>query len=466
MHPGEATTGPQRWTARLWQGLDRHPIAVLSILYVVCVALFLGSIRLPRVDGQLTGSDGAFYYSYLPSLILDHDLDFGNQYAALVPVRDIARLPKSPDGRPHNQYAIGPAILWAPFFLAGHLLAIVLRAMGHPIPLDGLGYVYQVPTLFGSLTYGFAGLLLLYRSCCRTFSQSVSASAAILIWLATSLIYYMIAEPSMSHACSFFAAALFLNLWLSFRPNPTPGQWLLLGLSGGLIALVRQPDATWLALPALDLLLTAAGGRQAWPARYAKGFFIYGIAAAAAFLPQIIVWHILNGSIYRAGYTYALERAHFHWFSPKVLPLLFSLQHGLFSWHPLLLFAAAGLLFMYRKNRSLTLALSLIFASQIYVIGAWFGWSGGHSFGSRMLISSLPLLAFGLAALIEWMAKRRALPAVGLLGAAFIAWNALFFLQYRFGYIPKLGPITFYQLTLGKVAMLQDLPSRLIGMIQ
>jgi hypothetical protein len=93
------------------------------------------------------------------------------------------------------------------------------------------------------------------------FSRAASALAVILIWFATNLLYYVTVEPSMSHACSFFASALFLSLWLSRRPDPTLTQWIILGISGGMVAPVRPPDATRLALPIVDCLfaMKAAG---------------------------------------------------------------------------------------------------------------------------------------------------------------------------------------------------------------
>ena len=462
---GTAVRGYQGIRNRIWAPLERRPVACLTFLYLLCVLAFLASTQLHHVDGHLTGSDGAYYYSYLPSLILDHDLDFTNQYAELVSGRETSRL-RAIEGRPPNKYTIGSAVLWTPFFLIGHLLVLAVRAAGFPIPPDGIGYLYQIPTMLGSITYGFAGVLLLYWSCRRFFSRRVSAFSSILIWLATNLIYYMIAEPSMSHACSFFATALFLTLWLSFRPDPTLSQWLLLGLSGGLITLVRPPDATWLVLPAIDLALSAGRGWKGRLLRSTRGLVVLGMVAGIVFLPQFLLWQALDATPTIDGHaSFTQYPVHFHWFSPHILSLLFSLHHGLFSWHPVLLFGAAGLFLLYRKNRALTLSLSIGFALQACVIGAWYGWPGGHAFGSRMLISSLPALAFGLAALTEWAAERRASAPI-LAAFAFIVWNALFFIQYRFGYIPKLSPITFHQMTVGKFEMLRDLPSRLQSMLQ
>jgi hypothetical protein len=448
----------------VWLQLERHPVAILCALFALCVAIFLAAVRLPRVDGQLIGSDGAFYYSYLPSLLLDRDLDFANQYAVFLPPRVAARQPLTPDAKPHNSCAIGPAILWAPFFLAGHLLAIGLRAAGYSIQLDGMGYVYQIPVLLGSMAYSFAGMLLLNQTCRRFFNAASSAFAVILTWFTTNLIYYMIAEPSMSHACSFFAAALFLSLWLSYRPDPTMRQWFLLGISGGIIALVRQPDAVWLALPAIDCMIAARTDWRVRLPRYAKGIAVFGITAAIAFVPQLIIWRELNGTAVQSGYSYAGNT--FHWLSPRILPLLFSLNHGLFSWHPALLLAAIGLAILYRREKAIMFSLFLVAAIHILVVSSWYGWSGGDSFGSRMLISMLPILTLGFAALIDWTAARRAFVVMSLLAGSFLLWNGLFFLQYRFGYISKIRTITFYQLTVGKLEVLKDFPSLFWSLIR
>jgi hypothetical protein len=439
--------------------LERHPIAALTWLYFICIATFLVTIPLPRVDRQLVGSDGIYYYAYLPTLLLDHDLDFSNQYAKLLPEELRTSLQLSSAGTPQNKWAVGSAILWIPFFLMGHLLAVLLKAAGYPIALDGVGYIYQAPTLLGSITYGFAGILLVYRSCRRFNSRSGSACAAMLIWLATNMIYYMIAEPSMSHACSFFAVALFLELWLRFRPMPALHQWLLLGMSGGLVALVRLQDSTWLALPFLDALLALRLHRGFGLGRQLKGFFAFGLSAFIVFAPQMAVWQVLNGSAARISYPYS-DR-YFHWLAPKCFAVLFSLRHGLYTWHPLLLLATAGLALLYRKDRRLAWLLAMMFAAQVYLVGSWFGWWGGHSFGSRMLISSYPALALGLAALVDWAIEHKAFALVGMVSISLVVWNALFFAQYRLGYISKMDTITFQQLTLGKLLMLRDMVSRL-----
>jgi hypothetical protein len=82
-----------------------------------------------------------------------------------------------------------------------------------------------------------------------------------------------------------------------------------------------------------------------------------------------------------------------------------------------------------------------------------------------MLINLLPIMAMGFAAVVEWTAVRRAYSAICLLAACCLAWNALFIVQYRMGFISKSNSITFYQLTLGKLTLLKEIPSRLKDML-
>ncbi len=453
------TDQPTSFRAKPADKLGQHPVRHLAVLFVCCIAVFLAAIPVPRVDGQLTGSDGAFYYAYLPTLLVDRDLDFSNQYENLAPSAKPEILEHSEFDRFSNKYAVGPAVLWAPFFLAGHLLAILLNAAGYSVARDGMGYVHQIPTLLGSMVYGFAGILLVYRSCRRFFCRSDCALAALLIWLATNLIYYMLAEPSMAHTCSFFAVALFIELWLRFRPTPTLRQWILLGLAGGLVALVRLPDATWLALPFVDSLVSLGSAKAAGLRRQFIGFLLFVLGAAAAFSPQLAIWLALKGSAFHSLSMNPYE--FFYWMKPEILKVLFSLRHGFYTWHPVLLLATAGGVLLHRKDRILPLLLGLMFAAQLYVVGAWSGWWGGDSFGGRMLVSSLPALALGLAALFDWAggSKARSYAAVSL-ALVLIAWNGLFFAQYRLGYISKSDAITIQQMTVGKFLMLKDLASR------
>jgi hypothetical protein len=81
--------------------------------------------------------------------------------------------------------------------------------------------------------------------------------------------------------------------------------------------------------------------------------------------------------------------------------VLFDQQHGLFFASPALVLAIPGFLLLWRRSRKLALASGLIFAS-IYLPSGSFGiWYGGYCSPARLLTPTVPVLAVGLAALLD-----------------------------------------------------------------
>lgn len=433
---------------------ERHATRVLLGLSLLALAAFLATIPLPHADGMLIGSDGIGYYMYVRSIALDGDIDFANEAEALNAARYID-IYRTPTGRISNQYALGAPLLWLPFFLAAHLLSLALRAVGLSVLADGYGYIYQAAVCVGSIVYGACAMLLMHRTARRLFPGTALA-ACVALFLASNFAYYLIAEPSMAHMCSVFAASLLVYLWVSLRPLTTPARCLTIGLAGGLVGLVRQPDAVLLLTPALDALLArgTVQGKGKRLAAMAAGFF-------AIFWMQMLVWYILNGDPFLSGYLLKGDQG-FVWGAPRLLDVLFSTRHGLFLWHPVLLLGLAGLALLARQNRAMGGLLLAGFAAQTYVIAAWSAWWQGDAFGGRMFMATLPIFAIGLAAFLERVRSRPG-PATASLAAIaiLVVWNALFMAQYRLGYISRGGPYTLRELTWGKAEMLAEMAKRL-----
>src|SRR5260370_30029073 len=99
-----------------------------SAAYVkwLCV-LFL--LTVPVVNPWVRG-DGVGYYAYLRSVLIDHDLNFENDYLAgnqsFVMSRvdaqgHLLREMYTKTGHVENHFSVVPAILWAPVLLTVHL---------------------------------------------------------------------------------------------------------------------------------------------------------------------------------------------------------------------------------------------------------------------------------------------------------------------------------------------------------
>ncbi len=395
------------------------------------VALFLlFLLSLPLVTPRLYAVDSVEYFSYLPSLLFDGDLDFTDEYRyfqQLNPQAGIEGVLNKRDpttGLPLNVAPVGTAIFWSPAYLLAHGGVLLARALGVPLEADGLSRPYILAVCYASVLYAFAGLYLSYRLCRRLFSSFASALAVALVWLATPAFFYSHASPPWSHSVSLFAVALLIYSWYTGRERPTPARYLLLGFLGGLAALVREQDVVFLLVPAVEALLSWGTAWRKDAARRLPALLgrlaLLAAGALLAFYPQLAVYRILGGR-FAPNPTVAGK---FTWWSPSFFQVLGDPHYGLLVWCPVLVPALAGLVLLGRRDRLLGLALGFSFLAQVYLTGAYLTWMGPGSFGPRRFIAGTVIFALGLAALLSFL-REKGWPAWVLagLGGLFVAWN-------------------------------------------
>jgi hypothetical protein len=389
-------------------------------------ALFPAVLAASYLQPQRVASDGIFYFAPLRSLVVDFDLDFENEYRVLG--AEPGYFQRTPTGRLPNNYSVGPALLWLPAYLLAHALGLL--GLYRP---TGFGYPYFTAIATATTIGGFAGVVFVFRLLRRYFEESAALPAALLVWLATFHVWYMVFEPSMSHA---FAMATVAGLLL-FADVGARGsrRFFLGGAASGLVALVRWQNVVFVPA-ALALVLSR---RERPSAREL-------LAGAAGFLlvasPQVLFWKLLYGSfllVPQGGGYVDLT-------SPRIEEVLLSSRHGLLSWSPVLWVAIAGIPRVLRRARVLTGALAVSTALALFVNASVYDWWAGASFGSRRFDGALPFFALGLAAAVEWLLpriERHPAAAVSVLLAPFALWNALLMGAYFGGAIPPDGPASF-----------------------
>jgi hypothetical protein len=397
------------------------------------VALFV--LSLPAVTARLYSSDEVQYYSYLRSLWFDHDVSFENEYRYFYD-RNIAQsagfretfLVRTTDvGRRINFATIGAAMLWAPFYAAGDLAARALHASGRDVAVDGFSKPYVAAVAYGSACYGFLAVLLSIRAARRVTGSRMSSIAGIAVWIGTPLLFYMYIAPPYSHACSAFAVALFVTVWLHVRRTWTPAGAAALGLTGALMAMVREQDVFFLAGPALDLILTQLRGRgpdverarsrqTATVAAAGCGAFLIGV------VPQLLAYQALNGRPGPASYV----TRKMTWYAPHALQVLASPEHGFLVWTPLAALALVGLAGLARRGdvdaRRIGQCALVMIAAQAYVAGSVESWTVAGAFGQRRFVAVTVLLVIGLAALTQMLDRTSRRVAAGVAVLA-IWWN-------------------------------------------
>jgi len=436
----------------------RRPKFSLLLLTGIALFAFWLTIPLPRSDNQLVGSDGTYYYVYLPSFWLDHDFDFTDEYRYFLPKADF-----SDSVLPPNKFTIGAPLLWTPFFILGHLIVWLLNFFrGVDLPMDGYGYIYQAFTLSGSILYGGLALWFTYEFVKQSTKQSAALLATILTVFGGNLVYYMIAEPSMSHTVSAACSSLFFLVWSRRRERLDLKTAGLYGLIAGLMALVRPQDGLFLMLPFLaqlpDVWRSVKESNKMWMVWLRNGFAA-AMIAFSVFSLQLFVWNNMYGGLFRSGYSHEA----FYWFTPKLGAVLFSAYRGLFTWHPVYLLSVIGLVLLYRRDKILSVVGLSGFVIQWYVVGSWHSWYQGDAFGGRMFIVCLPLFALGLAYLIERLEERFTTFAwIYGLSALLLLANFLLFVEYRFDLVLREVPPTWFDITLRRFTFVLEKINQLL----
>lgn len=413
-------------------------------------------LTLPLFTPRIYAADEIKYFAPLRSLWFDGDIHYANEYGRYIERDPVAHAGLRPfyegvtsTGHRLNDAPIGSALLWAPFYVAADLGVGLARWLGFEVPRDGYGWPYVLAVCLGSLVWGTLGMLLTYRLCRELTGPGSATTATVGLWLASPVIFYLYITPPMAHANSLFTVALFLFLWYQTREERRWPEWAVLGASAGLMILVRELNWLLLLVPAIDEVgelledwrlrrlerahgAPARGGLDAYAVgRRIAGYVAFALVLAVTVSPQFLVYRTLHGSY--SPTPFVVEK--FSW-PLHSLQVLLSGFHGLFTWTPITLLGALGLLALAARDHRMAVAFGAVFVTQVLVVGSYDTWPGGASFGARRFINCTPMFAIGLAAAIDRLATRgRRLAA--LLVAFLVLWNLGLALQYGTGMIPR-----------------------------
>jgi len=371
---------------------------IFILVYILSALIFIAHIF---YVGSSVWGDGRYYYSFLRSSVLDRDLDFENEYAMLG-----ISFQSFYNGVSVNKFSIGPAFFWLPFFIFAHLLSLLLATLGIPLAADGFDWAYQISVGLGSIFYAVTGLYLCYLGLKKITDKTTSLMACLSIYFASNLFFYTAVDPINSHSLSFFTASLLFYLIIKSWKEKIifVTDILITGFAVGLLGLIRNQDLIWGLIPAyillssnkLHLYVLLANKSANLPKYLHKiiGLFILATASLLVLVPQLLIWKMMLGKIVS---PYIALGEKFYWLQPQILNVLFSTNHGLFLYSPILIFSILGLTLIKGGMRWLGLLSLLLFALQAYIVGSWHSWWAGESYGNRMFISLMPLFILGMS---------------------------------------------------------------------
>jgi hypothetical protein len=446
-------TLPERWPGRI--------IAAIGLLFALMYGTSL--VVLAKPSGRVVIGDAVHYYVYLRSAVFDRDLDFENEYVRIYQLRggEVGTewvYEPTATGRTRNLMSIGPALAWAPIYLALTAATWLLHAIGIGAAADGYGRLFEGSAGVSGAVAATIGAWLAYRAAAQLHGARAAIWATLIMWLGSSGIYYSLISPTYSHAISMLTVGIFVLAWLTTRDRQTIGRYALVGFLCGLASLVRWQDAVLLIIPAIDAVWHALilpkrevvskqantsrethlplshgevrgeGGRGVRVLRALTNLAACGLAAAIAFVPQMMVWNTLYGSPFLVPQGEDFMK----WTAPALVSVLFS-EHGLISWTPIVAVSLVGLVMLWKREPMVAAALGAAMLVSWYTNAAVADWWGGEAFGARRFVSCFPILVIGLSAAIQPLAEREPprLRAIGAFAAVVIALNGLLLLQYQ-----------------------------------
>jgi len=183
----------------------------------------------------------------------------------------------------------------------------------------------------------------------------------------------------------------------------------------------------------------------------------FGATAFLVFSSQLLVYQILYGRPTPSPHV----ADKMYWSSPHFFKVLFSSEHGLVFWSPLLVLFFVGAILLFRREVGAGFVLVVSFLSQVYISGAVDSWTMAGAFGARRFVATTVIFAVWGALVLEYLRPflRRAgsYAAVGL----FIVWNLSLMVQFGLGLMNR------DRIVWGEVLHnhVYEVPSRIVSVI-
>jgi hypothetical protein len=347
--------------------------------------------------------DVSGYYWYLPAIFIYKDvkkIEFGPNIVKKyrpTPEHDQQTFFHAKSGNHLMKYSIGQAVQYFPFFITAHLLA---KPLG--FEADGFSLPYQFAIQFGSILICFLGLWYLRKSLLSYFSDKVTAIVLIIIALATNYLNYSAIDCAMTHNWLFTWYSMLIYFTIQFHEKASKKLAIYIGILIGICALTRPTDIISLIIPALwginsiNFKVILERLNYFWKN---KTYLIYTIIAIGMLGSiQLIYYKIVSNEF--LVYTYGEQK--FSWFHPHFNDFIFGFRTGWLIYTPVMFLAIIGIYFLIRRKTS-WVALLLFAIINTYIVCAWDIWW----YGARAMVQSYPILAFFIAASIEYFDKNK-----------------------------------------------------------
>jgi hypothetical protein len=412
--------------------------SVLTLCYVVilCTAFFFHSKWKSSYTEATLSWDVSGYYMYLPALFIYNDIEkcgfIPNIIDKYHPTPDIQQgFVHEKSGNFVMKYSAGQAVLMAPFFAVGHMIA----KNSDVYPSDGFSYPYQMSIGVGMLVYSFLGIYLLYFLLTKYFPDEIAAVVLFAVVIGTNYMLFASVDQCLTHGPLFFLYALLMFLSRKFYQDISIMNATFIGLVIGLMTLIRPTEIIAILIP----MFWGIGTQKELSDRFVfhtKGwryFIIAGLFLVIIVSIQPLYWKYVTGD----WIVYSYQDQGFSWLKPHFKDYTFSFSSGWLTYTPIMIFAFIGIPFAVTKLKNHILWVLFLFV--YYIVCAWDVWDYGGTSG-RAMVQYYPILAFMFGALLTGIWKYKFLRYVWYILAIFFIYINIWWVYHCYrGEVPAIG---------------------------
>lgn len=405
-------------------------LSAVSIVVIALLSIWYQTNTSPWKSGKIIQWDVLSYYGYLPAKFIYKDISLEFIYKDRDKFSQWYWPSVSPKKKLILKTTMGMSVLYSPFFFVAHFLA-------EPLGYEANGYTlpYHFAISMAGLIFLILGLIIIRRLLLSYFNETTTAITLILIVFSTNLFWYSTREAGMTHVYSFALFAGFvlcLNHWLR---KATILNSILFGMLCGLIALIRPTNA----LIGILFVLWGVSTFKQFGERFKlllerrNYLALMILSAIVVWIPQMLYWKQQAGLFFYNAY----DQEGFFFDSPKIVEGLFSYRKGWLLYTPIMVAAFAGLITLRKYAKGQSFAIAAFMAINIYIIFSWWCWWYGGSYGGRPMIESYAIMAFPLAALVQYALDSERLKKIAILATftVLLSHGVFQHFQYHYGAI-------------------------------
>ena len=367
----------------------------ISLGAMIFIFIVFATLRLYYHPKRIFSYDVFGYYLYLPSLVIQndpglHDLDWVNkineQYKATPSLYQVSKTTK---GNWAIRFYSGIAIMYTPFFIAGHIYAL-----SSTYPADGFSEPYQWAIIISGIFYTLLGVWFMRKLLLKFFNDKNTAITLLLLFIGSNIFFFSTLGNDVPHVYIFTLITILLYLTVRWHSNPKLRTAAGIGLITGLIAICRASGFLAILIPLFWGVsnLTSFKEKIHLLKKNYRHVAVLIAATTLAVFPQFLYWIVNTGQLIFNAYDD--PQSGLDIFNSRLGYVLFGFRKGLYIYSPMMIFATIGFFQLYKYNRKIFLPILLFFLANTYLIACY---SSLVSFGWRAFIETYAVLAIPLA---------------------------------------------------------------------